>query len=175
MTATLMRCSEQLQDATDSALQHSGFRSTHVAMKVFSLLFALLLSGDIASAQAAPPEQSAVFQRVQKVVLPRLEFREASVQEAIDFLRRKGIELGGGPDKAININYAGQQPISDKKITCTFANIPLGEVLQYVAHVSGLRIGITENGVYLYPPAELPVLSQGLREVSWGADAAKEH
>lgn len=73
----------------------------------------------------------------------------------------------------LNINYAGQGELSDARITCLLQNTPILEVLQLIAHQANLTLGVTENGIYLYPPGELPRETKGLREIGWSTQDMK--
>ena len=84
-----------------------------------------------------------------------MEFREATVTESIDFLRKKAKELAHPHE--LNIAYIGRKP-TDARITLSLTNIPLMEVLKIIAHQAGLTVRTTDHGIYLYPKDEQPEL-----------------
>jgi hypothetical protein len=128
---------------------------------------ALFLTCAGARAQSDSPESLARETRI-----PRLEFREATIREAIDFLRKKSMELLG-PDRPLNINYVGRENAPPVYITCSMRETPILEVLQFVAHQTELTLGVTAHGFYLYPPGELPPETNGLREIGWSRQDMK--
>ena len=45
-----------------------------------------------------------IQKKLEKIIIPRLEFREATIREAVDFLKKKSIELDDSPtDRGVNI------------------------------------------------------------------------
>ncbi|TCO89415.1 beta-lactamase regulating signal transducer with metallopeptidase domain [Chthoniobacter flavus] len=107
-----------------------------------------------AVSESAKPEalaESPTLNKATKIILPEIEFRDATLREAVDFLRMKARELD--PDKTgINIVVkpgAG----ADVHITLSLTNIPLIEALHYVAGLAGLQMKAEKNAVVLGPPA----------------------
>src|SRR3954471_5174098 len=65
-----------------------------------SLLAAALVSscGAYAAEQPAAERGAAVRRKLMQIIIPRLEFRDASVREAVDFLKQKSVSLDPDPD-----------------------------------------------------------------------------
>lgn len=110
-----------------------------------------------AAAAPQPPKietevtaESPALKKANEIIIPNLEFREATLDEAIAFLRVKAKELD--PDKTginIVVKPGGN---SDARITISLTNIPLIEALHYVAELAGLRMKAEKNAVVLGPP-----------------------
>lgn len=135
---------------------------------LFSLVFCFVLVSLQARGESALPEQLA-----REIRVPRLEFRKATVFEAVEFLRRKSKELLGG-ERVLNLNYVRRGDVVDEaRITCSLSDTPLLEILQLIAQQANLTLGATDNGIYLYPAGELPPETKGLRELGWSAQKMK--
>lgn len=57
------------------------------------------------NAPAGVGGRDAVRRKLERIIIPKLELREATIREAIDFLKKKSVELDDGPagEKGINI------------------------------------------------------------------------
>jgi hypothetical protein len=78
-----------------------------------------------------------------KVILPKLDFREASLAEALDFLRQKGNQVAGGKvaggKVAINFVLQIDEAAKAKKVTLTLQNVPFTEALRYIGELTGVQ------------------------------------
>jgi hypothetical protein len=159
---------------------------------VFAAAFILTVSSSPAQqeavAPAAPPAGKS-YEAAAKLVLPKVDFRESTIREALEFLQQrsraldpKGAKGGGiniilkdeanaGP-VAIPRKPPGPPPIpglepgpapaapaapavggATTKITLALNNVPLTEVLKYIANLSNCRIRWDENAVVFIAPA----------------------
>ena len=112
-----------------------------------------------------------LMSRLNRMIVPTLNFRDAPVQEAVAFLRRQSRELDQGPDSGGGINIVlevpttpppsatptGEEPgtaapvaFSDK-ITLNLSNVPLYEAIRYVALQAGLAVKVEPFAVTLLP------------------------
>ncbi len=156
-------------------------RRAHPAWGVFAagLIAALTLAGatraqaPIPSKPPASPERRVggseqIQKKLSALIIPRLELRDATVQEALNFLQRKSIDLDGAePDPAkrgvkIVLNLAApldptiDPPTSpanmaDARLTVALTNIPLMEALRYVTGLANLKFRIGANAVEVIP------------------------
>jgi hypothetical protein len=101
--------------------------------------------------------------KLSQLILPKVEFKEASLGAALDFLRRKVEEVSGGKQ---SVNFV-VQPGIDKdasRISIALTNIPFTEALRYIAELAGAKIEYQQYAVVLSPrtptaaaaPAENP-------------------
>ena len=72
------------------------------------------------------------------VIIPKIEFREATLREALDFLRGKVVEVTGGK-QTVNIVLQVPEEASAAKITLSLANIPFTEALRYIGSLSNVQ------------------------------------
>jgi hypothetical protein len=106
-----------------------------------------------AAAASAPGDsgsESTALKKAEKIIIPKIELREATVAEIVNFLRAKA--AGIDPDgKGVNILVKGEIPNS-ARITLSLTNIPLIEALSYTADLAGLRLKIEPNVLVLESP-----------------------
>ncbi|MEA3213467.1 MAG: hypothetical protein QOE70_6524 [Chthoniobacter sp.] len=98
-------------------------------------------------AQTAPADRERASteemqRKLEKIIIPRLEFREATVREAVEFLSRK---------TGINIALQAPSDSSGARITVSLTNIPASEALRYVTNLAGLKSRIDPKGVVIVP------------------------
>ncbi len=100
-------------------------------------------------AEGAAPA-SVALENAQKIILPKIEFREATLREAVDFLRKKGVDLD--PEhKGVNIVLRGPEK-ADTKISLSVTDVPLAEAVKYVAGLGGLEVSADPYALTLQPP-----------------------
>ncbi len=122
--------------------------------------------------------------KLARITVPRLEFKDATIREAIDFLKEKSRELDATePDptrRGVNIVLkidsassasaapaaipgleadplaapAGAAPSAESRITLSLTNIPLGEALKYVANLANLKVKVEQYAVAIVPQSE---------------------
>ena len=102
------------------------------------------------------PRSHKVIEKATKILIPRLEFRDASIPEAIEFIRRKSFELDPDqpdrpdrPDRGISIILDGDEGVAGGKLTLTLANVSVLNALQTLASMSGLELQVTDVAVIL--------------------------
>ena len=88
---------------------------------------------------------AALLAKAKAMIIPKLDFREASVAEAVDFLRRKSVELD--PEKKGVAIVLKEPPklkvppkLADVKITFSLNDAPLEEAVQTVAYLADLIV-----------------------------------
>ncbi len=121
-------------------------------------------------------ETEEIRAKLNKIVLPKIEFHDCSIREAIDFLKQRARELDPTPGgKGVNIVLklekekrsaapfaAGEESGSNqensssprKKIDLSLTNIPLYEVLRYISDLAGLKLKIEPYAVSIVPLSE---------------------
>ena len=98
---------------------------------------------------------SGLRERMKKIVLPEVDFDEASLAEIFDYLRRRTADLS--EDGAINfvvmprVLHGGMEPIEETLLTLRLSNVPLDSVLKYVAEFSGSRVTVDPHAVVISP------------------------
>jgi len=121
-----------------------------------------------------------ILQKLKTIVVPVIDFEDLSVEEAIDYLRVRSIELdpeldpdkkgvnfvirtpnagGGGADAGLDAGGGGGLldggGIGETKIERLFLrNVPLSEALNYICEAARLRWSVDEFAVNIKPATE---------------------
>ena len=87
------------------------------------------------------------------ITIPKVEFREATLTEALEFLRSKSRDLD--PRKE-GINFVLKVPpsFSQVKITISLINVPLLEAVKYITNLANMEFSVEENAVVVHPRGE---------------------
>jgi len=126
-----------------------------------------------------------ITNKLNTIIIPKVEFRDASIREALEFLRQQAAENDPGADgrkgvdivlrlnalgtRAETISATGTTPpatatiaisassinSADARITITLNQIPLGEALRYIASQAGLKVKIEPYAVSIIPLSEM--------------------
>ena len=124
-----------------------------------------------------------ITNKLNTIIIPKVEFRDASIREALEFLRqqaaendpgtdgRKGVDivlrlnaLGARAETISTTNTPPPAPTTilanstnpaDARITITLNQIPLGEALRYIASQAGLKVKIEPYAVSVIPLSEM--------------------
>jgi len=116
--------------------------------------------------------------RLNRIVIPRVDFRDATIRQAISFLQQRSRDLDtteSDPERrGVNIvlklpstpapvpaalQVEGESPVlptysADSRITLNLTNVPLYEALRYVATLAGLKVKVEPFAVSIVPLSE---------------------
>ena len=117
-----------------------------------------------------------ITNKLQNIIIPRIDFADTPLDEAMEYLTQKSIELDTDPDPARKgINFVidkgsvdtgaagvdeelgggslilGDDPSSKKIDVLRLRNVPLATALEYVCSKTGLRYRVDEYAVTLLP------------------------
>jgi beta-lactamase regulating signal transducer with metallopeptidase domain len=103
-------------------------------------------------------EKSPLQAKLDSIILPSVVFADATLTEAVEFLRQKSLDLDTNTtdpnQKGVNmILKAGDTP-PEARITINLKNIPLGQALKYVAQLSNLHLVVERHAVILISQAD---------------------
>jgi general secretion pathway protein D len=93
---------------------------------------------------------SSAYARLERIVFPNIEFEDADIFSVIRFLNR--LSKRCDPDKVgISVIAGFDKKTADEllKVTMSFSNIPMSEVLRYLCQNVGLKYKIEEGAVIL--------------------------
>jgi hypothetical protein len=104
------------------------------------------------------PAQELLQQKINSLIIPSINFNNATIEEAIQFLRQRTQELDTSePDPAKRgVNFvlpkipdaiAGDVP----KITLQLRNIPLSDALQHICNAAHFHYTVNNSAVTIYP------------------------
>ncbi len=108
-------------------------------------LFSLVPAWSLLAGAGKTPEKA------RRLVLPRLKFEDATVQQVVQFLRQQSKRLD--PEgEGVNFMLELDQRVSAAarpKITLDFRNLPLSEAIRYVCMAGGLQYKIEDYAVII--------------------------
>lgn len=97
------------------------------------------------------PQESAALKQAREIILPKVELREASLVEAVDFLRAKAAEAT--PDK-VQVNVVLKPGVrTDAMITLSLTNVSFIEALRYAATLAN-NVLVAEPEALVIEPAK---------------------
>lgn len=92
--------------------------------------------------------------KLQKIIIPQVQFREASVTEAVEYLRIKSRDLDSASadpaQKGVNIIIRGAEN-NTAKITLDLREAALGDAIRYVAELAGLEMRVEPFAILVAP------------------------
>ena len=87
--------------------------------------------------------------------MPRINFTDATVREAIEYLRqRSGVldtEAINPADRGVNLVLKLDQAASSQTVTIDLANLPLREALTYITNLANLKFKVEPFAVLIVP------------------------
>jgi beta-lactamase regulating signal transducer with metallopeptidase domain len=103
-------------------------------------------------------DESAVRARLEKIIIPQIEFRDVGLSDALTFLRAKAREQD--PEKkGVNLVYVPGSEMPEPLLTVSFKDIPLTEALKYFAELAALDLEFSEAAVVFRDRSALPAPS----------------
>ena len=114
----------------------------------------VLVTARLANADAAVPVKAAMAKPDTRWIFPKIDFRDATVREIVDFLVEKSKRLDE-KGKGANIVLRNADEIGDVRITLTLNNVPLAALLRYVTEVAGCEL-VREEFAFVIGPKQAP-------------------
>ncbi len=155
--AARSRYADEAYNETRSQLNFGVTKDWETAPRKYTDREAVTFSGSISPAQA---NADYIQNKLNSIVIPVLELREATVRDAMEFLHQKSVELDTTePDpsrKGVNIvlKLDNASAIADKRITLSLKNIPLGEAVRYISELAGLKYKVEPYALKIVPISE---------------------
>ena len=114
-------------------------------------------AGEPVFAERSESGQTERIQRkLERIIIPKLEFREATLREAVDFLKKKSGDLdveSPAGEKGINIVLKTEDSpeLESARITVSLTNIPMIEALRYVTGLANMKFRVEPYAVSIVP------------------------
>ena len=103
---------------------------------------------------------TSINRKLDEIIIPKVDFNEATVREALDFLKVRAAALDAGePDpsrKGLNIvlKLAPDAAEAASKVSLNLTDIPLRQAIGYVAQAAGLKFKVEPYAVVVVPQSE---------------------
>lgn len=100
----------------------------------------------------------AINNKLDSIIIPRIDFTDSSIKEAIAFIKKRSAELDqdDSENKGINIvlKLPPDSPDAAYPITLSLTDVPLREALRYLTESANLKIKIETHAVVVVPATE---------------------
>lgn len=135
---------------------------------IFLPLFLALVLTASARERYWPPEptfqESALRVKMDRIVIPKLDFKDESFEDAVEFLRRHasaadsvglGVPIEIAAPSSPDASGGGAADFRETRLTVTLYHIPLTEALRYVTSLTGSKYVVKEDRVLIVPASEV--------------------
>lgn len=102
-----------------------------------------------------PALETKIVQKLEKMILPSVEFSETPLKDALNYLRMRSVELdldtSNPKQKGVNIILVGDKDAKEKeeRISLRLKNTSLGDVLRYAADLADHDLRIQGNSIVI--------------------------
>lgn len=106
------------------------------------------------------PDREAINRKLDDIIIPKVDFREVTVTEAMEFLKKRAAALDSAETdparKGVNIvvKTDEQSPENNARITLSLTDIPLRNAIEYVAKAAALKTKVEPYAVAVVPVSE---------------------
>ncbi len=87
-----------------------------------------------------------------KLIMEKVDLREASLAEALEFLKQKAATVSGGK-VVVNFVLQVDEQTQAKKVTLSVLKVPFSEVLRYVGDLADVQFKYEQYAVVVKPKA----------------------
>ena len=96
-----------------------------------------------------------INRKLDEIIIPRINFTEATVREAIEYLKTRSEALDTDPaDRGVNIVLKLDPAAASQTVTLDLANLPLREALAYITNLASLKFKVEPYAVLVVPLSE---------------------
>jgi len=96
-----------------------------------------------------------INRKLDELIVPRINFTDATVREAIEYLRQRSealdTEAMDAADRGVNIVLKLDQAAASQTVTIDLANLPLREALTYITNLANLKFKVEPFAVLIVP------------------------
>jgi hypothetical protein len=109
--------------------------------------------------EANAPKGNDLEKQLETVILPKVEFKEATLNSALDYLRQAVDKASGGKT---SVNFVVGLPDDQKNapITLSLSKVPFTDVVRYIGELANVKFGYDKYAISVRPgngPAPAPV------------------
>ena len=100
--------------------------------------------------KAGKPVRNETEEACKKLLMEKVDLREASLAEALDFLKQKAATVSGGK---VVLNFVLQldEQTQGKKVTLSMQKVPFAEVLRYVGDLAEVQFKYEQYAIVVKP------------------------
>ncbi len=110
----------------------------------------------IAAQQKAGTGNTPLERQVSTLILPKVEYKEATLDSVLDSLKRNVAKL---TDNKVSVNFVPALPseqLHQTTVTLSLSNVPLSEVLRYIGSLANVQFVYDKYAITVKPAAGAP-------------------
>jgi bla regulator protein BlaR1 len=142
----------RITDISTHRKSHPGWRAAGIAL---TGVLTLLGATEAQERKPKDPRQVAIEKKLDAIKLPRVSFKDSSVEEAVDFLRLRANELDPAPknqaERGVNFVIKAPKDFQVAPVTLELKDVSLRKAIENVAEASGLAMTVDPFAVTLSP------------------------
>lgn len=106
----------------------------------------------IAVQEAQVKKGSVMEKQLSTLTIPKLDFKEATLNAALDYMKNSANRLSGGK---ISVSFVVQLPPEqvNTPVTVSLANVPYTEALRYIGNLAGVSFTYEKYAIVVKPAA----------------------
>lgn len=105
----------------------------------------------IAAAEAKQPQGAALQKQLEQLIVPKVDFREATLGSVLDVLKQAASKHSDGK---IAVNFVVQLPpdqVATRTVTLNLVNVPMSEVLRYLGGLAQVEFAYEKYAILVKP------------------------
>jgi general secretion pathway protein D len=105
----------------------------------------------IAGGEKNKPAGSSIQKQLEKLIVPKVEFKEATLGSVLDFLKQTAAKASEGKTA---VNFVVQLPdeqVKTKTVTLSLTNVPMSEVLRYLGGLADIDFAYEKYAILVKP------------------------
>lgn len=106
----------------------------------------------IKSDEGQKPKGNDQEKQLTALIIPKVEFRDATLRESLEALRKKVNELSNGK-QTVNFVVPPGEPADSARVTLSLANIPFPEAVRYIGKVTNFDFTYDKYAIVGKPTA----------------------
>jgi len=104
---------------------------------------------------------AALEKQLDALMIPKLEFREANLAAALDFMKKSADRLSNGKIAVSFVVEAPPEQVNSQQVTLSLSNIPFTEALRYIGGVAGLNFSYEKYAIVVRPASSAATAPSG--------------
>lgn len=94
-----------------------------------------------------------INRKLDEIIIPRINFTDAKIGEAVDYLRQRSeaLDASGDSERGVNIVLKLDQAAASQTVTIDLSNLPLREALSYITNLANLKFKVEPYAVLIVP------------------------
>jgi hypothetical protein len=107
--------------------------------------------------QAAKGGAGSVEKKFAAVMIPTIEFKDATLREALEFLRKKVNEMPGDKPQVNFVVGLSEEQASAARLTLNLSGVPFTEALKYIGGLANVAFTYDQYAILVKPAGAAPV------------------